>query len=119
MGVFSKLMNALLIVLFVGLTTAAPVFTSQNAACTAAHKYCCNVPSGQRCAGGSCVNSNYECCDCQTGKVEPHGGANTSPNGACQVGGSDLCSCSQLIAKHIIKSFNDCPQEAAVAACKD
>merc|ERR1711934_787343 len=44
---------------------------------------------------------------------------NSTLLGSCQVGGSDLCSCSQLLAKHIIKSFNDCTQEAAVAACKD
>lgn len=36
----------------------------------------------------------------------------------CSIGGAGLCSCSELIAKHLIKSFDDCTQEAAVAACK-
>merc|ERR1711865_827707 len=37
----------------------------------------------------------------------------------CSVGGSGLCSCSELIAKKIIKSFDDCTQEAAMSACTD
>ena len=39
--------------------------------------------------------------------------------GKCSVGSNDLCSCSQLIAKKIIKGLDDCTQEVAIAACKD
>jgi len=35
----------------------------------------------------------------------------------CEVGGESLCSCSELISKKLIKSFDDCSQEAAMAAC--
>lgn len=35
----------------------------------------------------------------------------------CSVGGAGLCSCSELLKKHIIDSFDDCTQERAVAAC--
>merc|ERR1712216_429398 len=37
----------------------------------------------------------------------------------CSVGGAGLCSCSELIAKKIIKSIDDCTQEAAMKACSD
>lgn len=36
----------------------------------------------------------------------------------CTVGGGGLCGCSELIQKHLIKSFDDCTQDAAVAACR-
>jgi len=37
---------------------------------------------------------------------------------ACEVGGDDLCSCSELLHKGLIQSFDDCTQSAAVSACK-
>jgi len=37
---------------------------------------------------------------------------------SCEVSGENLCSCSKLLHKRLITSFDDCTQEAAVAACK-
>ena len=37
---------------------------------------------------------------------------------SCAAGSESLCSCSELLAKHLIKSFDDCTQEAAIAACQ-
>ena len=34
--------------------------------------------------------------------------------GKCSVGSNDLCSCSQLIAKKIIKGLDDCTRKAAL-----
>jgi len=36
----------------------------------------------------------------------------------CSIGGSGLCSCSELIGKHLIDSMDDCTQSAAMDACK-
>merc|ERR1712046_48838 len=41
-----------------------------------------------------------------------------STSADCSIGSPNLCGCSQLIEKHIIKSMDDCTQEAAIAACK-
>merc|ERR1712166_28803 len=38
---------------------------------------------------------------------------------SCTVSSPALCSCSELISKHLIKDFNDCTQEAAIQACSD
>ena len=38
---------------------------------------------------------------------------------SCTVGSAALCSCSELISRHLIKEFNDCTQEAAIQACSD
>ena len=36
----------------------------------------------------------------------------------CSMGSPSLCSCSELLAKHLIDSFDGCTQEAAMDACK-
>lgn len=54
-----------------------------------------------------------------SGAPEPAAAARETAEaaGRCQAGSTALCSCSQLIAKRLIKSLDDCTQEAAIAAC--
>merc|ERR1719408_89258 len=43
---------------------------------------------------------------------------NTTTLAQCIAGSPDLCGCSELIKLKVIKSFDDCTQEAAIAYCK-
>jgi len=36
----------------------------------------------------------------------------------CKAGSEDLCSCSQLMKRGAIDSFDDCTQEAAIDYCE-
>jgi len=36
----------------------------------------------------------------------------------CSVGGQSLCSCSELLAKHLLSSMEECTQEAAMRSCR-
>ena len=103
--------------------------------CSDTGSYCCPVTKhcvtptnpGVICHGAKDCQSDEACCP--TTKVCVKLGATCTPplgimnsamnsTGSCEVGGSDLCSCSHLLQKKIIKSFNDCTQEAAAGACK-
>merc|ERR1712166_1732475 len=37
----------------------------------------------------------------------------------CSVGSRNLCSCSELMKRHLVKSIDDCTQADAIAACRD
>ena len=45
-------------------------------------------------------------------------GKGGSGDADCKAGSEDLCSCSQLMKRGVIDSFDDCTQEAAVEYCE-